>query len=114
VYNIPVFSAWLDEKMRVAGLSETALAEMVGVSQQAVSRWHLGIARPGGQRIGKVASALGTGVEEIIKELEEDDDAGRVRPERAADRRLEDQVRDLTERVEQLERLMRLHVGRSR
>lgn len=109
-----MFSDWLGQQMRAASLTEAALARSVGVSQQAVSRWHTGLARPSGVRIGKLASALGTSVEEIIRQLERDGEAGKLRPEPKKDRDLERQVLELTGRVERLEQLLRAQKVRSR
>ena len=51
-----------------AGLSQDALAEAVGVSRQAVSKWETGDAVPETGKLLALASALGITVDELLSE----------------------------------------------
>lgn len=63
-----------------AGLSQDALAEAVGVSRQAVSKWETGDAVPETGKLLALASALGITVDELLSE-----DAPGPEAERQAD-----------------------------
>lgn len=49
------------------GLTQAELAKRVGVTQQAVANWELGVRNPTIQKALKVADALGVPLEKIIK-----------------------------------------------
>ena len=48
------------------GLSQEGLAELVGVSRQAVSKWELGDAVPDTDKLVPLARALGVSVDELL------------------------------------------------
>ena len=51
-----------------AGLSQDALAEAVGVSRQAISKWELGAAVPETSKLVPLAAALGVSVDWLLSE----------------------------------------------
>ena len=51
-----------------AGLSQDALAEAVGVSRQAISKWELGAAVPETTKLVPLAAALGVSVDWLLSE----------------------------------------------
>ena len=55
---------------RRAGLSQDALAEAVGVSRQAVSKWELGDAVPETANLAALAAALGVSVDWLLSSAE--------------------------------------------
>ena len=98
-----MFATWFEKQLRRQGLTERDVAEQVGVSQQAVSRWRKGEARPGGQRMGKLARALGASIEELITAIETDEDAMKV-PVLPRSSLLKE-LKELQKRLDRLERL---------
>lgn len=106
VYNRQMFMHWIDERMHDRELTERMLADRLGVTQQAVSRWRNGLARPSGLRIGKLAIALEVPVDQVIAALEQDAESMTLEIQPKQDRSLEAQVRDLTERLEVVERAL--------
>lgn len=57
-----------------AGLTQTALAEKVGVSQQAVSFWETGERYPRTADLPRLASVLGVTVDELLREQRGEDE----------------------------------------
>ena len=53
-----------------AGLSQEALAERLGVSRQAVSKWETGEALPETGKLATLAAALGVSVDWLLSEAE--------------------------------------------
>ena len=53
-----------------AGLSQEALAERLGVSRQAVSKWETGEAMPEAGKLAALAAALGVSVDWLLSEDE--------------------------------------------
>ena len=53
-----------------AGLSQEALAERLGVSRQAVSKWETGEALPETGKLATLAAALGVSVDWLLSEDE--------------------------------------------
>ena len=51
-----------------AGLSQEALADMVGVSRQAVSKWETGTADPSTSNLLALAKLFGVPAEELLRE----------------------------------------------
>lgn len=58
--------AILQTKRSERGLSQEKLAELVGVSRQAVSKWELGDAVPDTDKLIPLAKALGVTVDELL------------------------------------------------
>ncbi|MBQ7828265.1 MAG: helix-turn-helix domain-containing protein [Clostridia bacterium] len=58
------------------GLSQEALAEMIGVSRQAVSKWETGEAVPDITNFAALAAALGVSADWLLSDKEDADDAG--------------------------------------
>ena len=56
-----------------AALSQGALAGLLGVTQQTVSRWEQGVARPRPRLIAKLAQALALDVTELTAAAAKDD-----------------------------------------
>lgn len=54
-----------------AGITQTDLAQKVGVSSCAVGQWEKGITRPRPGRLKRLASELGTTVDELVSDWEE-------------------------------------------
>lgn len=50
-----------------AGLTQTALADMLGVTQKDISRWENGVREPSATWIKKLAEALGVSADELLK-----------------------------------------------
>lgn len=61
-----------------AGLSQEALADMVGVSRQAVSKWETGEALPETAKLAALGAALGVSVDWLLSDSEPEEPA---RPE---------------------------------
>ena len=53
-----------------AGLSQEALADMVGVSRQAVSKWETGEALPETAKLAALGAALGVSVDWLLSDSE--------------------------------------------
>ena len=64
----------LGEKIRTlrkkAGLSQEALAEKLGVSRQAVSKWETGTADPSTSNLLALAKLFGVSAEELLRSVE--------------------------------------------
>lgn len=69
-----VFTIKLPEKIqyarRRAGLSQEQLAEHLGISRQAVSKWETGEAMPDATKLAPLASALGVSIDWLLNEDE--------------------------------------------
>lgn len=63
----PVWAANLRAARKAAGLTQTALAEMLGTTQQAVAKWESGKGVPRDETRWRLATALGVGVHEIFE-----------------------------------------------
>lgn len=63
------------------GLSQEKLAELVGVSRQAVSRWEVGSAVPDTDKLVPLARALGVSVDELLGNGLENSGSGPSLPE---------------------------------
>ena len=50
------------------GLSQEALAERLGVSRQAVSRWETGTARPDAENLARLSQALGVTADALLRD----------------------------------------------
>ena len=62
-------------------LSQEQLAELVGVSRQAVSKWELNAALPDTDKLVPLARALGVSVDELLGNCFEDNGGGTPQPE---------------------------------
>ncbi len=63
------------------GLSQEKLAELVGVSRQAVSKWEVGDAVPDTDKLVPLARALGITTDELLGNVpEEPEEAGEAGP----------------------------------
>ena len=63
------------------GLSQEQLAEQVGVSRQAVSKWELNTALPDTDKLVPLARALGVSVDELLGNAFENSGSGTPQPE---------------------------------
>ena len=61
----------IQAKRTALGLSQEALAERVGVSRQAVSKWEVGDAVPDTDKLVPLARALGVSVDELLGNVPE-------------------------------------------
>ena len=62
-------------------LSQEQLAELVGVSRQAVSKWELNAALPDTDKLVPLARALGVSVDELLGNAFENSGSGTPQPE---------------------------------
>ncbi len=62
-------------------LSQEQLAELVGVSRQAVSKWELNTALPDTDKLVPLARALGVSVDELLGNAFENSGSGTPQPE---------------------------------
>lgn len=60
------FGEMIQARRSVLGMSQERLAELVGVSRQAVSKWEVGDALPDTDRLLPLARALGVTVDELL------------------------------------------------
>ena len=60
----------LAARRKLAGLSQEALAEKLGVSRQAVSKWEQGAADPRTSNLLGLAKLYGVSAEELLKEVQ--------------------------------------------
>ena len=60
------FGQVMQTRRAALGLSQERLAELVGVSRQAVSKWEVGDAMPDTDRLLPLARALGITVDELL------------------------------------------------
>ena len=65
------FGNYLCEQRRKRGISQSELAEMLGVTNKAVSKWENGRAKPTTNVLRKLASVFGTDVERLLSLREE-------------------------------------------
>ena len=65
------FGNHIYELRKRAGLSQSALAQKVGVTNKAVSKWEVGWAKPSVETIRKLAALFRVNVEELLKMREE-------------------------------------------
>ncbi len=65
------FGNYIFELRKRAGLSQSQLAEAVGVSNKAVSKWEVGKAKPATDIIRKLAALFQVSVDELLKKREE-------------------------------------------
>ena len=71
MFNMKKFANLLSDKRKAKGLTQDQLADLVGVSHQAVSKWERAEAMPEISKIGDIALAIDTPAEEIINTLYE-------------------------------------------
>ena len=69
--NDYMFGNYLFSERQKRGLSQTQLAEMLGVTNKAVSKWENGRAKPSTDTLRRLASLFGTDVGELLKIREE-------------------------------------------
>ena len=62
------------KKRQARGLSQEKLAELVGVSRQAVSKWEVGDAIPDTDKLIPLARALGISVDELLGNVPEEEE----------------------------------------
>ena len=62
------------KKRQARGLSQEKLAELVGVSRQAVSKWEVGDAIPDTDKLIPLARALGITVDELLGNVPEEEE----------------------------------------
>lgn len=60
------FGAKMRELREARGLSQSKIAELTGVSRNAVSQWEAGVTQPTTKRLNILAKALGVSVEQLI------------------------------------------------
>ena len=59
-------------RVRIArGLTQAQLAAMVSCAQEEISRWERGMHTMGGQRLARIARALGCRIEDILDDPED-------------------------------------------
>ena len=66
---------------RQKNLTQEQLAELVGVSRQAVSKWELNTALPDTDKLVPLARALGVSVDELLGNAFENSGSGTPQPE---------------------------------
>ncbi len=71
MFNMKKFADLLSVKRRAKGLTQDQLADLVGVSHQAVSKWERAEAMPEISKIGDIALAIDTPADELINTLYE-------------------------------------------
>ena len=71
MFNMKKFANLLSDKRKAKGLTQDQLADLVGVSHQAVSKWERAEAMPEISKIGDIALAIDTPAEEISNTLYE-------------------------------------------
>jgi transcriptional regulator with XRE-family HTH domain len=79
-----MFGPRLKELREQGGLSQKALADKAGVSQNAVSHWEQGLREPSWSNILAVAMALGVTCEAFTTAPADRPAAGRGRPKKAS------------------------------
>ncbi len=65
------FGNYLCEKRKLAGLSQSQVARLIGVSDKAVSKWENGRAKPGTDTLRKLAALYGDSIETLLRMKEE-------------------------------------------
>ena len=73
MFNMKKFADLLSVKRKAKGLTQDQLADLVGVSHQAVSKWERAEALPEISKIGDIALAIETPTEDLINALYEVD-----------------------------------------
>jgi DNA-binding XRE family transcriptional regulator len=80
-------SAWMGGRLRELreqkGLTQTQLAELVGVKRDAVARWEADVREPGWSNVVALASALGVDCTAFLQEPAPRPETGRGRPRKA-------------------------------
>ena len=69
MFNMKKFADLLSVKRKAKGLTQDQLADLVGVSHQAVSKWERAEALPEISKIGDIALAIDTSTDELINSL---------------------------------------------
>ena len=54
-----------------AGLSQIALADLLGVNQTAISQWETGYSLPSADKLPRLAQALGCSIDALFEEAED-------------------------------------------
>lgn len=70
MYNYGVFGRWLRPKMQNQGLTQKQLGDLVGLRQQAVSRWLADDAVPEARSVRPLAVALDVASDEVLEQIE--------------------------------------------
>jgi len=65
------FGNYIFEQRKALGLSQTALADLLGVTNKAVSKWENGKAKPTTNTLRKLAAVFGTDVNDLLNKREE-------------------------------------------
>jgi transcriptional regulator with XRE-family HTH domain len=65
-----VFPDWLATKMTEGNLTQETLADVLGITQQAVSMWLKGTRQPGVRSARRLAEALGVRTDELFELLD--------------------------------------------
>ncbi len=73
MFNMDKFSNLLSSKRKEKGLSQGQLAELIGVTHQAVSKWERGEAMPEISKIGDISKILGVPTNELLDALYENE-----------------------------------------
>jgi transcriptional regulator with XRE-family HTH domain len=69
MFNMKKFADLLSTRRKAKGLTQDQLADLVGVTHQAVSKWERGEAMPEISKIGDISLAIGTPTDELINSL---------------------------------------------
>lgn len=69
------FGNYIFELRSRAGLSQSELASKIGVTNKAVSKWEVGKAKPGVEKIRKLAALFQISVDEMLKKREKENKA---------------------------------------
>ena len=64
----------IKEQRKISGLSQEKVAEFVGVSRQAVTKWETGQSAPSTENLFKLAEIFGTTVDILLASDEEEKD----------------------------------------
>ena len=67
------FGNYIYELRKKAGLSQSELAGMLGITNKAVSKWETGAAKPGTGMIGKLAGVFDVSADDLLRMREEKD-----------------------------------------
>ena len=65
----------IKEMRNRAGLSQIVLAEILGISQQAVGQWEAGITNPRAELIPQLAKALNCSIQDLFASPDTQDEA---------------------------------------
>ncbi len=101
-----MFGEWLRAEMAEKGITQAVLAKPAGLTQQAVSRWVRGLARPEGAGTMKaIAAALGVPIQEVVDRVEEAEvpAAQGAAARQEQERELREEFAELRERLAALE-----------